>query len=212
LFLYLPNQWIKMAKTEPTTNLSTEEKFKEAARIVFTKKGYAATKTRDIAEQAGLNLALLNYYFRSKEKLFEIIMLEKIQQLFSFIAPTLNDETTSLDEKIDRIAEKYIDMLIEHPDLPLFVLSEIRTNPVRFAENVQMQSLIMRSRFIKQIAEKKPDINPFHFVTSFLGMLVFPFVSKPVFQSAGLFTDEIFNKLMEERKTLTAKWLKIMLE
>ena len=55
-------------------NLSTEEKFKEAARIVFTKKGYAATKTRDIAEQAGLNLALLNYYFRSKEKLFEIIV------------------------------------------------------------------------------------------------------------------------------------------
>ena len=46
-------------------NLSTEEKLKEAARIVFTKKGYAATKTRDIAEEAGLNLALFHYYFRS---------------------------------------------------------------------------------------------------------------------------------------------------
>ena len=69
-------------KSKPETNLSTEEKFKEAARVVFTRKGYAATKTRDIAEEAGLNLALLNYYFRSKEKLFEIIMLEKITQLF----------------------------------------------------------------------------------------------------------------------------------
>jgi AcrR family transcriptional regulator len=53
-------------KIEPTT----EEQIKEAARRVFTRKGYAATRTRDIAEESGHNLALLNYYFRSKEKLF----------------------------------------------------------------------------------------------------------------------------------------------
>lgn len=202
----------KQVKAESkTTNLSTEEKFLEAASIVFTKKGYAATKTRDIAEQAGLNLALLNYYFRSKEKLFEIIMMEKIKQLFSFILPTVNDPATSLEEKIDKITEKYIDMLSQSPDLPLFVLSEIRNRPENFAKSVQVENMIMHSYFIKQLAERKPAINPFHFITSFIGMLVFPFISKPVFQSTGMFTDEMFNQLMTERKTLLADWMKLIL-
>jgi len=61
---------------EKKIDLSTETKIKEAARVVFYKKGFSATRTRDIAEEAGINLALLNYYFRSKEKLFEIIMFE----------------------------------------------------------------------------------------------------------------------------------------
>lgn len=200
-------------KEQITDNkLSTEEKFKEAARIVFTKKGYAATKTRDIAEQAGLNLALLNYYFRSKEKLFEIIMLEKIQQLFSFIAPAVNDTTTTLEEKIDIISVKYIDMLSASPDLPLFVLSEIRNHPERFAKTVQMEAMILRSYLVKQLAERRPDVNPYQFMTGFLGILVFPFVSKPVFQSTGMFSEEAFQKLMEERKALAAKWMKAMLE
>ena len=58
-------------KSEAIKDLSTEQKIKNAARKVFTEKGYAATRTRDIAEAAGINLALLNYYFRSKQKLFE---------------------------------------------------------------------------------------------------------------------------------------------
>ena len=67
-----------MAKKKKIDDGSTEQKIKEAARKLFTEKGFDAVKTRDIAEEAGLNLALLNYYFRSKEKLFEIIMLENL--------------------------------------------------------------------------------------------------------------------------------------
>lgn len=200
-----------MAKKVKIDESSTEEKFLEAARIVFTKKGYEATKTRDIAEQAGLNLALLNYYFRSKEKLFEIIMKEKIQQLFSFIAPTVNDVNTSLEEKIDKVTDNYIDMLSQNTDLPLFVLSEIRNRPESFAKSVQIDNMIMHSYFIKQLAERKPTVNPFHFITAFIGMLVFPFISKPVFQSTGMFTDDMFNKLMAERKALIADWMKMIL-
>ena len=77
-----------MAKKKSVeVDLSTEEKIKEAAKKVFLKKGYAATRTRDIAEEAGINLALLNYYFRSKEKLFDLIMLEKLEKFFGAIAP-----------------------------------------------------------------------------------------------------------------------------
>ena len=66
---------------------TTEEKIKSAARTVFHTKGFAATKTRDIAKEAGINLALLNYYFRSKEKLFQIIMMDSIHSLFQSILP-----------------------------------------------------------------------------------------------------------------------------
>ena len=68
-------------------DISTEEKIRAAARKIFTQKGFAATRTRDIAEEAGINLALLNYYFRSKEKLFEQIMIEKVQYLCHTLVP-----------------------------------------------------------------------------------------------------------------------------
>jgi len=63
-------------KITPKIDTNTETKIKNAARVVFHKKGFAATRTRDIAEEADINLALLNYYFRSKQKLFDLIMFE----------------------------------------------------------------------------------------------------------------------------------------
>lgn len=194
------------------TSLSTEEKFKTAARIVFTKKGFAATKTRDIAEEAGLNLALLNYYFRSKEKLFEIVMTENLQKLFSVLAPILDKAELSLDEKIMLIADKYINMLFTNPDLPLFVLSEIRTQPERFAQIIQLDNYVLKSHFIQQIYEKKKDINPIQFLISMMGMLIFPFIARPVFQTSSAFKEEAFTQLIEDRKKLVPMWMKCMLE
>ena len=200
-----------MKKEKPAINTSTEEKFKAAARVIFTRKGYAATKTRDIAEEAGLNLALLNYYFRSKQNLFEIVMAENLQKLFTSLAPALNDATTSLDEKFDYIATNYIDMLVANPDLPLFVLSEIREHPERFGKAIQLDTLVLKSIFMQQIAKKKKDVNPVQFLISFMGMLIFPFISRPVFQGNGAFKAKAFEQLIEERKTLIPQWMKLML-
>ena len=72
--------------------ISTEEKILETASKVFTEKGFSGTRTRDIAEHAGINLALLNYYFRSKEKLFEQVMKAKILLLFGQILPIITIE------------------------------------------------------------------------------------------------------------------------
>lgn len=201
-----------MNKKSDAVKLSTEEKFKEAARIVFTKKGYAATKTRDIAEEAGMNLSLLNYYFRSKEKLFEIVMQEKLQQLFAFISPVFDQADTSLDEKIDTIAANYIEMLLKNPDLPIFVLSEVKNNPERLGESIRLETYLLKSHFVRQLAEKKKDINPLQFFISFLGMMVFPFVIKPVLVASGTLSKEVFNQMMEERKVLIASWMKLMLK
>src|SRR5260221_8076178 len=91
-----------------TQQLSTEEKIKVAARKVFLRKGFSATRTRDIAEEAGINLALLNYYFRSKQKLFEEVMREKIQTLLQTVIPVLNNQSTNLEKKIELVVSNYI--------------------------------------------------------------------------------------------------------
>src|SRR5688572_8380530 len=96
-----------MAKKNKVDDQSSEQKIKTAADTVFTKKGYAATRTRDIAEEAGINLALLNYYFRSKEKLFELIMMEKLTSFFGTIVPVLNDAGLSLEQKIVSVSKRY---------------------------------------------------------------------------------------------------------
>lgn len=190
---------------------STEEKIKEAARTVFTKKGYAATRTRDIAEEAGINLALLNYYFRSKEKLFELVMAEKVAKLFGVIAPIVNNNDTSIEEKVTLIVDAYITMLGQNPGLPLFVLSEIRNNPEHFGNRIQAGKLLTESVFVKQLIERKPDINPLHFVINILSMSIFPFIAKPVFESAGVMTATQMNDFAEERRTLIVQWFKAMI-
>src|SRR6476620_8054618 len=111
------------SKTKPE---NAEEKILAAARKVFLEKGFAATRTRDIAEEAGINLALLNYYFRSKEKLFQLVMIEKVQLMFGVLLPIINNGELELETKVERIVENYIKLLSENPDLPLFVLSELK--------------------------------------------------------------------------------------
>jgi len=199
----------KVVKAE--IDLSTEEKIKEAASKVFTKKGYGNARTRDIAEEAGINLALLNYYFRSKEKLFEIVMGERIQKLFGILTPVLNDKETTLEEKFERITENYINMLIEHPDLPIFVLSELRNDPERFADRLQAKTHLTQSVFVNQLQEKGTKIHPFHFLMNLLGMIIFPFVGKPVLQTVTG-GEENYLALMEQRKKLIPEWLNMMLE
>ena len=198
-------------KPDTAVDLSTEQKIKEAARKVFTQKGYAATRTRDIAEEAGINLALLNYYFRSKEKLFEEIMLERIQQLFGTLVPILIDESTSLETKIDRLVSHYIDMLLEHPDLPIFVLSELREHPDRIQRKIPIATFLEQTNFFLQIRERKPDINPIHFMLNILGMTVFPFAAKPIFGSMESVQKTGFNNMMEERRKLIPSWVRAML-
>ncbi|MEO8769479.1 MAG: TetR/AcrR family transcriptional regulator [Ferruginibacter sp.] len=198
-------------KLKLEADISTEEKIKAAATTVFMQKGYAATRTRDIAEAAEINLALLNYYFRSKEKLFEIVMLEKVQKLFGLIIPIVTDETMDLEKKIELITANYIDMLVENQDLPIFVLSEIKNHPEKFANRIQAGSLLSNSSFVKQLHEKVPHVNPIQFLMSVIGMIIFPFVGKPIFQTATGADSTMFNGMMEERKKLIPIWVKAMM-
>jgi AcrR family transcriptional regulator len=199
-------------------NSSTEEKIKEAARKVFTRKGYAATRTRDIAEEAGYNLALLNYYFRSKQKLFDIICLENIQLFIPSVMDIINDRNTTLKEKIEILVSNYIDMLMKNPDLPRFILNEVNADPMKLINKVWSNNIKHKDAYIARqwnefIANRKGlSFNPAHIAINAISMMIFPFIARPMIKiRTGMSTEE-FNKLMLERKKLIPIWIYAMLD
>ncbi|HZV68728.1 MAG TPA: TetR/AcrR family transcriptional regulator [Saprospiraceae bacterium] len=203
---------MKSKESNTTLDPSTEEKIKNAARVMFTQKGYAATRTRDIAQEAGINLALLNYYFRSKEKLFDLIMLESMQGFIQSISGVLNDEGTSLQEKIRTLVSNYIDMLTLQPNLPLFVLSELRNHPHELISKLDFKEKLIRSHFFVQIQQaiiegKIPPMHPLHFIMNIMGMIIFPFVGSPIIKNIGNLDQSSFNELMQQRKILIPEWI-----
>lgn len=194
---------------------NTEDKIKEAARGVFMEKGFAATRTRDIAEASGYNLALINYYFRSKEKLFDIIMLEAVQKFVHSVWHLLEDQATSVKEKVTAVVTHYIDMLKETPGLPFFIMNEINRNPEKLLSKIG----VGKDRPLPYIAVQwneltagKTNINPIHIFINFISMTVFPFVASPMLRNRTGMSMTQFNELMEERKSLIPAWVGKMLD
>ena len=205
------------SKTDPAQKASTEEKIKEAARKLFTQKGFAATRTRDIAEEAGINLALLNYYFRSKQKLFDIIMMENFRHFLQGIQLNFYESGMPLHEKLSRIVTMYIDFLTQNPDLPLFVLNELRNNPDQLAASIDSQIGQTRTELFNEIKSASAagltgPMQPFHLMANFIGLMAFPFVARPILQKVTGVTDTQFNELMQQRKELIPLWIKTMLQ
>jgi len=195
---------------------STEDKIKEAARTIFMKKGYAATKTRDIAEQAGINLALLNYYFRSKEKLFQQIMMESLFNFLKDLAGIFMDKHTSLEVKFERIVSSYIDQIKKQPDIPMFILSELRSNPQQFtskmSQTLQLKQSVLYQQLLEHLGEEKAQqLDPVHVIMNLMGLTLFPFVGKPMLEMVAGVQHHQFNEMMEERKELIPKWIMQMI-
>ncbi|MDP5201921.1 TetR/AcrR family transcriptional regulator [Flavobacterium sp. DG2-3] len=194
---------------------TTEEKIKTAAKTVFYKKGFSATRTRDIAEEAGLNLALLNYYFRSKAKLFEIIMTETLSGFIGSMKIIFDDEKTSLEQKVAIIAERYIDFIGTEPEIPIFILTEVRNNPEGLLKKLPIKEIVLDSVFIKQFQEavqnkKIAEPNPLHFIMNLMGLIVFPFIAKPIIMGSRNLEASQFHDLMQERKKKIPIWINMM--
>lgn len=204
-----------MAKTKMAeTDLSTEQKIKEAARKVFTQKGYHATKTRDIAEEAGINLALLNYYFRSKDKLFDMVLKELVEGLVGSLKGIFNDEETTIKEKFQLIAEKYAQALIANPHIPLFILSELQINPGRLLNHFQIEKLMIRTFLYRQIESEyksgKITIAPTDLLINFLSMNIFPFAAKPMISAGFGLNEAQYQKMIKFRSEMVAVWMEKM--
>jgi len=193
-----------------TADITTEEKILNAARHIFTKKGFLATTVRDIATEANTNVASVNYYFRSKENLFAFIMDETIKKLFDKIEPVLNDEASTAIEKIEICVGYYIDQLLENPDFPFFMVNEVLAGQTTLPMVEKIKTLT-DSVFAKQLYALQADgvikFHPINLMWNIAGMIVFPFLVRPRQLEAGYFDAAEFTTMINERKKLIPVWI-----
>lgn len=187
--------------------LTTEQKIIKAANKLFVQKGYAATKTREIAEEAETNIALLNYYFGSKENLYKKVVQEKFRLLLSTIGTVLSDESISLENKIKTITENYTNLLLENEELPIFILNELTVNKELFKDITQNTRQITQPVIDKQLKERNTEISTSNLIVNILSLTMFPFVAKPLIISSGLVKEEEFADFVYERKEKILEWI-----
>lgn len=185
-------------------DLSTEEKIKDAAKKIFLEKGSGNTTTRDIAECADTNIALVNYYFRSKEKLFQEVFRESFVETFMPVARILNDDLP-LEAKIYKFVDHMTELLKRDPLLPMFVLSEMRGDNSKMCEMVTEIHLQETNRFLQQLEDeaakgniRKADFNQVEL--NLMAMVIFPFISMNMIKMKKGMTTEQFYAFMDERK------------
>lgn len=192
--------------------LGTEEKIKIAAKKVFYEKGFAATRTRDIAAEADLNLALLNYYFRSKKKLFDVIMMETLSNFFQMITILLNDTNTTFETKIELAVSKYIDLLIAEPNIPFFLLGESRNSNAETLMKIPMdKNFPFNTVFFQQYKEKTQREDVTQFGLNLASLIIFPFMMKNSLTIRRGHSNKDFENMMLDRKKLIPVWINALL-
>lgn len=199
------------------TNNTTEQQIITAARKIFIQKGLSGARMQDIADEAGINKAMLHYYYRSKDKLFEIVFEEAVGQLLSGVNDIFQADM-SPREKIAAAVDHYITSLGKAPYLPLFVVHEISQNPERILQRFASTTLVPSIHlFLKELnAEMEKGsmrkVDPWQLMISLISMCVFPFVGKPLLQAVFQVNDKAFAKKMEERKKFIIDFVMTSLE
>ncbi len=205
--------WLNyMVKKGKSGERNAGEKILEAARKVFITKGMNGARMQDIADEAGMNKALLHYYYRDKDKLFETVFLEEAQKFFPKINMIFNSEIP-LEEKIGKFVQEYIDEMQLNPYLPWFVLNEINRDPDQFMYKVWGADNLPRpGKFLEQIEKeikrgKIKRIQPVHLLLNLLGMTIFPFVARPMVVRNMRMSETQFREAMEQRKKEIPKFI-----
>ena len=189
------------------TNDSSEERIRQAAIKVFTGQGLAGARMQDIADEAGINKAMLHYYFGSKQQLFEIVFAEKLRELFSAFGVILNSGL-SFEEKIQAFVATQTEMMLKYPGLPMFVLNEVRRNPgildELFADGgPKFLKGLFKDLIETEIREGRIKPIPFEqFLVNLLSLCMYPIIAKPVLQFVLDADEQAFAQLMLQRKEM----------
>ncbi len=190
----------------------TEEKIFEAATEVFEEKGFSATRMQDISQKAGINKALLHYYYRTKEQLFNAVFEMLAKKLFNRFSPIF-EENLSLEEKIKYFLREHITFLQKNPRLPSFILYEINQNPERVER--LLDSLDMVSNMQKLMEMHKEELKEYDIeeknlpqvMTSIVSLSVFPFAAKGILNTIFEKLGYDFNSYIEERKDFAGEFV-----
>ncbi|HZK78694.1 MAG TPA: helix-turn-helix domain-containing protein [Gemmatimonadaceae bacterium] len=190
----------------------TEQRILEAAKAVFIRHGTAGARMQDIAEEAGVNQALLHYYFRSKEKLSDAVFRDTAGRMFPALIQIVGSDEPVTD-KIDRIVETYLTTMSRTPFLPGYIISELHHHPERIPQLLGKMAggdltAITRPAFDKlekQLAAearagRMRRMNVAQFFVNLLSLCVFPFAARPMLDAALGFDNDDFAKFIEQRR------------
>lgn len=182
----------------------TEERIFEAAREVLLQRGSGNVRMKDIAEVAGINPALLNYYFRSKDRLLEAVFQREAGRFIpQEIAILASDRP--LEEKVRTIVEDYLDFMMSNPFLPAYVACEVNHHPERleaFISTVAEVPLDVLGAQIDVEVERGAmrPIDPPQFLINLVSLCIFPFMARPIVKVLLGMDDDGFADFIEERK------------
>jgi TetR/AcrR family transcriptional regulator len=190
----------------------TEEKIFEAATEEFVDKGMDGARMQDIATRAGINKALLHYYFRTKDHLFNAVFEMIARKILKKFAPVF-DENLSLEEKIRFFFREHISFLQENPKLPGFILNEINRNPARIKK--LLSSVNFDNIWNTFYEQHKEDLRKYNIskesmpqlMISIVAMSVFPFAARGIIEGVLGKSGIVFNDFMEERKKFAAEFV-----
>lgn len=187
-------------------DINTEDKILRAAEDIFQIKGYEGARMQEIADHAKINKGLLHYYFRTKNKLFETIFSKAMGKMMIRMGDIMKGDLPFF-EKLDAFVDNYMDLLLQNPYLPKFVLSELNRDPERFI-NATVAKLDVKSRISDYKAgieravssgEVKP-VDPKQLLISMISLCLFPFIGRPMIQVLFDLDDPAFGTLLEDRK------------
>ena len=203
------NQLVNIMKTEKDN--TTESTILNAAKSIFQRKGMDGARMQEIADEAGINKALLHYYYRSKQLLFEAVF----KSAFSMLAPQLNkvlNSDDSLNDKIKGFTKNYISFTIKHPYLPNFIINELNRNPEFVQKLISEKHFPTINKFKQQVTENiengaiKP-IKAEQLLIHIISLNIFPFIASPLLKGFLSINDTEFNLLMEERATEVSNFI-----
>lgn len=190
----------------PAIVVSTEERILAAASKVFRQRGFDGARMQEIADEAGINKALLHYYFRSKDLLFERVFRASAAEYFGSLRSILLSEDT-LREKVIRLCEQYITVGIEHPYISVFIITEANRKGAGFVTRILSEEGVLPDfeAFRRQIAEEVAagrirPVNLEQLMMDILGLCLFPVIARPMMQRMLGVTEEGFLEAMELRR------------
>ncbi len=190
----------------------TEEKIIASAEKLFYQRGKAGTSMQDIANDAGINRTLLNYYFRSKDQLFEAVFRKAMGSFVPSLASMLHSDIT-FQEYVPQMVEKVIDTMIENPQIPTFVLQELSSNPARMPQIIREMGINPSVAMKKMAGEGglpvEHGIDPRQLIINLLSLCIFPFAARPVIIDILFDGDnDAYIEAMKERKKLVPEMVK----